>query len=189
MNRLLKLADLIDGLNRAIGRLMYLLVLIMVLVGVYNATVRYFGSYIGANLSSNAYLELQWYLFGTVFMLGAAYTLQKNAHVRVDVMFSRLSPKARAWIDLIGTLVFLMPFCALVFWISLPWVESSWRIHEMSSNPEGLARYPIKTVVPLAFILLLLQGASQVIKALAVIRGRRSEVYESDVGADEGPHL
>ncbi len=189
MKRLLKLADLIDSLNRGIGRLMYLFVLIMILVGVYNATVRYFGSYLGANLSSNAYLELQWYLFGTVFMLGAAYTLQKNAHVRVDVMFSRLSPKGRAWIDLVGTLVFLMPFCALVFWVSLPWVESSWRIHEMSSDPEGLARYPIKTVVPLAFILLLLQGASQAIKALAVVRGQRAEVYAAEPGAEQEPHL
>ncbi|MEJ2382289.1 MAG: TRAP transporter small permease subunit, partial [Gammaproteobacteria bacterium] len=117
MNALLKIAGLIDAMNRRIGQLMQLLVLIMILIGVYNATVRYLGGFIGANLSSNAYLELQWYLFGAVFMLGAAYTLEKDGHVRVDILQSRLSPKGKAWVDLVGIVVFLIPFCALVFWI------------------------------------------------------------------------
>jgi TRAP-type mannitol/chloroaromatic compound transport system permease small subunit len=181
MNLLLKIANLIDVFNRRIGQLMFLLVLVMILVGVYNATVRYLGGFIGANLSSNAYLELQWYMFGAIFMLGAAYTLQKDGHVRVDVLQSRLSPKAKAWIDLIGILVFMIPFCALVFWLSLPWVINSWHLLEMSSDPGGLPRYPIKTVVPVAFVLLLLQGLSQLIKAVAVIRGIRPALYEEEI--------
>lgn len=189
MNRLLKFANWIDAVSRRIGQLMYVLVLIMILIGVYNASVRYLGGYFSSNLSSNAYLELQWYLFGTVFMLGAAYALQKNAHVRVDILYTRLSPKGQAWIDLVGTLVFLLPFCALVFWISLPWVASSWRVHEVSPNPGGLARYPIKTIVPAAFVLLLLQGIAQVIKAVAVIRGFRPELFEADGAAEQEPIL
>ncbi len=187
MNLLLKIATLIDAFNRRIGQLMFALVLIMILVGVYNATVRYLGGFLGSNLSSNAYLELQWYMFGTIFMLGAAYTLQKDGHVRVDVLHSRLSPKAKAWVDLIGILVFMIPFCALVFWLSLPWVLNSWHLLEMSSDPGGLPRYPIKTVVPLAFILLLLQGLSQLIKAVAVIRGIRPSIYAEAV-EDEKEH-
>lgn len=95
MNLLLKIASGIDAFNRRIGQLMFLLLLVMILVGIYNATVRYLGGFFGANLSSNAYLELQWYMFGSVFMLGAAYTLQKNGHVRVDVLQSRLSEKGQ----------------------------------------------------------------------------------------------
>jgi len=179
MNLLLKLAALIDAMNRRIGQLTQFLVLLMILIGVYNATVRYLGGFIGVNLSSNAYLDLQWYLFGAVFMLGAAYTMQKDGHVRVDIFQSRLSPKGQAWIDLIGIVVFLIPFCIMVFWISLPWVENSWRLHEMSSDPGGLARYPIKTVIPIAFVCLTLQGLSQIIKALAVIFGLRSSLLEA----------
>jgi len=185
MHRLLKIASLIDTINRRIGQLMFLLLLIMILVGVYNATVRYLGVYIGANLSSNAYLELQWYMFGAIFMLGAAYTLQKNGHVRVDVLQSRLSPTAKAWVDLIGIVVFMIPFCALVFWLSLPWVLNSWHLLETSSDPGGLPRYPIKTVVPVAFLLLLLQALSQLIKAVAVIRGLRPALYEEDESSDK----
>lgn len=185
MDRLLKIARLIDALNRRIGQLMFVCVLLMILIGVYNATVRYLGGFIGANLSSNAYLELQWYLFGAVFMLGAAYTLQKDGHVRVDVLQSRLTPKAKAWIDLIGIMIFMLPFCAMVFWLSLPWVINSWHLLETSPNPGGLPRYPIKTVVPVAFLLLFLQGISQLIKAIAVIRGIRPAIYEESVETDK----
>jgi TRAP-type mannitol/chloroaromatic compound transport system permease small subunit len=181
MNRLLKLADWIDTFNRRVGQLMYLLLLVMILVGIYNASVRYLGGFFGANLSSNAYLELQWYMFGAVFMLGAAYTLQRNGHVRVDVLQSRLSEKGKAWIDLIGILVFMIPFCVIVFWLSLPWVINSWHLLETSSDPGGLPRYPIKTVVPVAFLFLLLQGVSQLIKAVAVIRGIRPALYEEEL--------
>jgi TRAP-type mannitol/chloroaromatic compound transport system permease small subunit len=189
MNLLLRIAARIDAFNRHIGQLMFVCVLIMILVGVYNATVRYLGGFIGSNLSSNAYLELQWYLFGAVFLLGAAYTLQKDGHVRVDVLQSRLSPRTKAWIDLIGILVFMIPFCALVFWFSLPWVLNSWHLLEVSSDPCGLPRYPIKTVVPIAFLLLLLQGLSQLIKAIAVIRGLRPAIYLEQAEADKGRAL
>lgn len=171
MGFFLKVAAVIDWINKKVGQVMYWLVLLMVLVGVYNAGARYLGNMIGENLSSNAYLELQWYLFGAVFMLGAAYTLSSDAHVRVDILYSKLSDKGKAWIDLLGTILFLLPFCGITLWLSLNWVEFSWKIHEMSSNPSGLARYPIKTVVPVAFGFLILQGISQLIKAVAVIRG------------------
>ena len=177
MRQLLGLARGIDTMNEWIGRTVYWLTLLMVLVGVYNATVRYLGSYLGRNLSSNAYLELQWYLFGAVFMLGAAYTLRHNVHVRVDIFYSSLSTRGKAWVDLLGALLFLLPFCTMVLWLSLNWVEFSWKIHEMSSNPGGLPRYPIKTVVPVALVLLILQGISQAIKAIAVIRGDLVEMY------------
>lgn len=179
MQLLLKLSALIDAFNRRIGQLTMFMVLVMILIGVYNATVRYLGGLIGTNLSSNAYLDLQWYLFGAVFMLGAAYTMQRDGHVRVDILLSRLSPKGKAWIEVIGILAFLIPFCIVVFWVSLPWVENSWRLHEMSSDPGGLARYPIKTVIPVAMVLLLLQALSQLIKALAVIRGMRPAIFDT----------
>lgn len=180
MGALLKLAAMIDGLNERVGRLMYWLAMAMILIGVYNATVRYLGSFIGRNLSSNAYLEAQWYLFGAMFMLGAAYTLKHNAHVRVDIMYGRLSAKGQAWIELLGTVLFLLPFSAMVLYLSLPWVEFSWKLHEVSPNPGGLARYPIKTVIPIAFVLLILQGISQLIKSIAVLRNQRASVYESE---------
>lgn len=185
MVRLLKIARYIDALNRRIGQLMFIFVLAMILIGVYNATVRYLGGFIGANLSSNAYLELQWYLFGAVFMLGAAYTLQQDGHVRVDILQSRLSPRGKAWIDLIGIIVFMLPFCAMVFWLSLPWVASSWHVLETSPNPGGLVRYPIKTVVPITFILLFLQGLSQLIKAIAVLRGYLPSIYPNKIESDK----
>lgn len=185
MDRLLKIANAIDALNRRIGQLMFYLVLLMILIGVYNATVRYLGGFFGANLSSNAYLELQWYLFGAIFLLGAAYTLQRDGHVRVDVLQSRLTPKAKAWIDLVGIVAFMLPFCVMVFWLSLPWVINSWHLLETSSNPGGLPRYPIKTVVPVAFLLLFLQGISQLIKAVAVIRGIRPAIYEESIEDDK----
>jgi len=171
MGRLLKLSGWIDGLNEWVGRAMWWCSLVMILIGVYNASVRYLGNFLGANLSSNAYLELQWYLFGAVFMLGAAYSLRHDAHVRVDIIYARLSTRGKAWIDLLGAVLFLLPFCAMTLWLSLNWVSFSWKIHEMSGNPGGLPRYPIKTVVPVALVLLILQGISQLIKAVAVLRG------------------
>ncbi|APZ43882.1 TRAP transporter small permease subunit [Acidihalobacter ferrooxydans] len=179
MRAWLKLASGIDALNERVGQLMYWLAMLMILIGVYNATVRYLGQFIGHNLSSNAYLEAQWYLFGTMFMLGAAYTLKHNAHVRVDIFYNRLSARGQAWVELLGTVFFLLPFSAMVFYLSLPWVEFSWKLHEISSNPGGLPRYPIKTVVPIAFVLLFLQGVSQLIKAIAVIAGQRERVFEN----------
>lgn len=171
MQSLLRLARGIDWLNDKIGQVVYWLSLLMVLIGVYNASVRYLGNFVGENLSSNAYLEMQWYLFGAIFMLGASYTLRADGHVRVDILYSNLSTKAKAWIDLLGTLLFLLPFCIITLWLSIGWVSFSWKIMEMSSDPSGLPRYPIKTVIPVAFALLILQGISQLIKAIGVLRG------------------
>lgn len=172
----LKLSRAIDALNQKVGQLMFWFTIAMICLGAYNALARYISSYVGRNLSSNAYLEGQWYLFGSIFMLAAAYGLRHNAHVRVDIFYAKLSTRGKAWVDFLGTVLFLLPFCTMTLWLSLPWVEFSWKIHEMSGDPGGLARYPIKTVVPVALMLLILQGISQAIKALAVIRGVRDSM-------------
>lgn len=187
MHLLLRVAGGIDWLNEQVGRVVVWLSVLMILIGVYNAVVRYLGGFIGVNLASNLYLEAQWYLFGAMFMLGAAYTLRHNAHVRVDVFYGRLGARGQAWTNLLGSLCLLMPFCAGAIWLSLDWVLFSWRILETSSNPGGLPRYPIKTVVPVAFGLLFLQGLSQAIKSLAVITGhRRGSDGEARAGGAEG---
>lgn len=176
MQRLLRLSAWIDRFNDAIGRVVYWLGLAMVLVAAFNSIARYGGKFLGLNWSSNAYLEAQWYLFSIVFLLGAAYTLRHDGHVRVDVIFGRLSPKSRAWIDLAGTVLFLIPFCMLMIWVSLPSVKHSWAVMEMSPDPGGLPRYPIKTIIPVAFALLTLQALSMLIRSVAMIRGMPVDV-------------
>lgn len=171
MHRALRLAQWIDRVNLALGRTVAWLALAMVLLGSYNAVVRYLGRSTGTNLSSNAYLELQWYMFSLLFLLGAAYTFAADAHVRVDVIFARWSARTRAWIDLLGTLVFLLPFCVVGLLVSWPSVRNSWQVLEVSPDPGGLPRYPLKTFILVAFGLLLLQGISHLIKQLAVLRG------------------
>jgi TRAP-type mannitol/chloroaromatic compound transport system permease small subunit len=185
MHALLKLAHFIDRLSEWSGRILYWLSLLMVLIGVYNASVRYIGAFIGRNLSSNFYLEAQWYLFGAMFLLGAAYGLRYNVHVRVDVLHSRWSERTRAWVELAGTLLFLLPFCAIVLWLSLDWVALSWQVRESSPNPGGLLRYPIKFVIPVAFVLLGLQGLAQAIKAVAVLTGQRERLHEEKASLEE----
>lgn len=166
----MKLVAWIDALNEMVGRLVRWLVLGMVLIGAFNAVARYLGRSLGVNLSSNAYLELQWYLFSLVFLLGAAYTFKRNEHVRVDVLYGRMSRRARLWIDLIGTLVFLMPFSVFCLWVSWPTVYNSWAVREVSSDPGGLPRYPIKTMILVAFLLLLLQGIAEVVRKVRLLR-------------------
>ncbi|AEB11051.1 TRAP transporter small permease subunit [Marinithermus hydrothermalis] len=182
MQTLLRVSRAIDALNERIGRLMYWLVLFMVVIGVYNAVTRKLGQYTGVSLSSNAYLELQWYLFSLLFLWGAAYTLKHNAHVRVDVIYAQLSSRKRAWIDLLGAVFFLIPFSLLVIWVSWPMVSNSWAVLEVSPDPGGLPRYPIKTAIPVAFVLLLLQGVSEAIKRVAVLRGVLSLEEEGGEG-------
>lgn len=167
----LRLADGIDRMNEWVGRLVYWLTLFMVLIGAYNALVRYLGRFTGVGLSSNTYIELQWYMFSLVFLLGAAYTLRHDAHVRVDVLYARLSERGRAWINLLGTVLFLIPFCLLVLWTSWPSVYNSWAVLEVSPDPGGLPRYPIKTAIPVAFVLLMLQGVALAIRQVALLRG------------------
>ena len=179
-----RLATRIDALNAWIGRLVAWLCLMMVAIGAFNAVARYVGRYIGVSLSSNAYIELQWYLFSVMFLLGAAYTLQRDAHVRVDVIYGLLSRRARAWIDVVGTVVFLIPFCVFVIVMSWPAVRNSWAVLEGSPDPGGLPRYPLKTMIPVAFGLLILQGVSLLIGRIAELgrAGRDREVGDRSEG-------
>jgi len=163
---LLKLSQLIDWLNERVGKGAFWLVLIMTLISAGNATYRFV-----FNDSSNGLLEIQWYLFAAVFLMCSAYTLQKNEHVRIDVLSSKLSPRGLAVIDIIGTLFFLLPMVILVLWLSLPLVAESYRIDEYSANAGGLLRWPVKALLPLGFTLLALQGVSELIKRIAFLMG------------------
>lgn len=167
----LRLAAGIDRLNDAVGKVVLWLLGVMVMVGALNAIARYLGRFTGTNLSSNAYLELQWYLFSIVFLMGAAYAVRHDAHVRVDVLYGQLSTRAKAIIDLCGTILFLIPFSIFMLVVSYPSVMASIRVREGSPDPGGLPRYPIKAMVLAAFVLLLLQGISEVIKQIAILRG------------------
>ena len=165
---------IIEGISERTGRLVGWLTLAMVVIGAFNAVARYAGKTIGVNLSSNAYIEGQWYLFSLIFLLGAAHTLQRDQHVRVDVLYGRLSPRSRAKIDLAGTLLFLIPFCLFGLIICFPTVRNSWAVWEVSPDPGGLPRYPIKTMLLVCFGLLLLQSVSEIFKRIRIIRGGES---------------
>lgn len=176
MRRLLPIFAAIDALNRRIGRAVAWLTLAMVLVGAGTAVSRY-----AFRSVSNATIELQWHLFSVVFLLGAAYTLRTNSHVRVDVFYGRLSARKRAWIDLVGGVVLLVPFCAIGLWSGWRTFQLSWETREGSPDPGGLLVYPIKAVIPLAFLLLLLQGLSEIHKRLLVVCGADPD----EVGLEE----
>jgi TRAP-type mannitol/chloroaromatic compound transport system permease small subunit len=166
---LLRIADLIDRFSDWSGKTLRWLTLAMVLVASFNALARYAGKFMGSTLSSNTYIELQWYLFSLLFLLGGAYALRTNSHVRVDVLFSRLSDRGKAWIDLTGTILLLIPFCLLMLWVSWPAVYNSWAVLEGSPDPGGLPRYLIKTAIPVAFLALLAQGFSLLIRSLNTV--------------------
>ena len=175
MQAWLRFAARIERLNERVGSAVAWLVLVMALVGAYNAVVRYLGRYLGVSLSSNAYIELQWYLYSLVFLLCAAFTLKHNAHVRVDVFYGRVTQRTRAWINVAGTVLCLLPFTVLTLWLSWPSVRNSWAVREGSPDPGGLARYPIKSVILLAFVLLALQGVAELIKNIGILRGHAGE--------------
>ena len=166
MKILLTLSRLIDALNEVVGRLTYWLVLVAVLVSAGNATIRY-----TFNMSSNAWLEIQWYLFSAVFLFCAGYTLLHNQHIRIDVVTGRLSRRAQAWIDILGTLLFLMPMALTILWLSWPVFVDAYQRHEVSTNAGGLIIWPARLMVPIGFLLLVLQGISEVIKRIAFLRG------------------
>jgi TRAP-type mannitol/chloroaromatic compound transport system permease small subunit len=166
MKQLLALSRSIDALNERVGRIACWLVLACVLISAANAVARY-----GFSLASNAFLEIQWYLYSIVFLCAAGYTLKHNAHVRIDLISSRLSRRAQAWIDVFGAVFMLLPMCAVVIWFGWSAFLESWRISETSPDAGGLMRWPIKFVVPLAFVLLLMQGVSETIKRMAFLRG------------------
>ncbi|QDU65526.1 TRAP transporter small permease subunit [Engelhardtia mirabilis] len=181
MDGLLSAAGLVDALNRRVGGFVAWLTALMVAVGAFNALARYTGRFVDLQLSSNAWIELQWYLFSLVFLLGAPWALRSGAHVRVDVLYGRLGVRGKAWIDLVGTLLFLVPFCVFALWASWPAVRESIAVGEVSPDPGGLPRWPIKAVVLLAFALLLLQGLSEAVKRVAVLAGRSPQ----EVGLEE----
>jgi TRAP-type mannitol/chloroaromatic compound transport system permease small subunit len=184
MRPLLAFARGVDRLNDVVYAGIKWLTLLMIVVGAYNALARYTTRYTGVALTSNALFELQWYMFSLIFLLGAAYGLNRNAHVRVDVLYSRLSAKARAWIDIGGTTLFLIPFCVMMLVTSYPAVRNSWAVREGSPDPGGLARYPIKTVLLVCFSLLLLQALAVLVKRVAGLTGHAP--LEDD-GAEPDP--
>ncbi len=167
MNALLALSRAIDAVNRRVGRAVTWLILLAVLVSAINATVRKL-----FNVSSNAWLELQWYLFGAVFLLAAGYTLLKNEHVRVDVLASRFPRRTQLWIEIFGVLFFLLPACGLIMWLSWPFFMDAFVNNEQSSNAGGLIRWPAKLLIPVGFFLLVGAGLSHLIKCVGCLRGQ-----------------
>lgn len=166
MKSLLFLSRGIDWINEKIGQFVYWLILIAVLISAGNAIARKL-----LNLSSNAFLEVQWYLFSAVFLLGAGYTLLRNEHVRIDVLSQRWSPRARAWIDIVGSVFFLLPIGAMILWLSWPMFLESLLRQEISVNAGGLLRWPVKLLIPIGFSLLCLQGLSELINRIAFLQG------------------
>jgi TRAP-type mannitol/chloroaromatic compound transport system permease small subunit len=173
LNALLALSRAIDALNERLGRAFAWFLLAAVLVSAGNALVRY-----SLNKSSNAWLEIQWYLFSAAFLLCASYTLIHNGHVRLDVLFGRHSPRTQAWIDIFGIVLFLLPFTVLITRLSWPMFVESWRIGEISSDPDGLVRWPVKLLIPVGFALLTLQGVSELVKRIAFLQGRIRDPLE-----------
>ncbi|WP_114313125.1 TRAP transporter small permease subunit [Thermus caldifontis] len=173
MRFLLGLSRAIDTLTEAVGRVTVWLVLLVALVSAGNAIMRY-----GFNYSSNAYLEAQWYMFSLIFLLGGAYALKHNAHVRIDLVFGRFSKRTQAWIDVVGTVLFLLPMAVGVIYLSWPWAINSFLGKEMSPDVGGLPRWPIKLALPLGFALLALQGISELIKRIAYLTGHWQPVEE-----------
>jgi TRAP-type mannitol/chloroaromatic compound transport system permease small subunit len=163
----LSLSRLIDRSNEAIAGAVSWALLAAVIICTGNALVRY-----GLNTSSNAWLEIQWYLFACVFMLASAHTLKRDEHVRIDVITGHLSLRTQVWIDLFGYLLFLLPVCLLIVYYGVPYAALSIRSGELSSNAGGLIVWPAKLLVPLGFTLLILQGVSEIIKRVAFLAGR-----------------
>jgi TRAP-type mannitol/chloroaromatic compound transport system permease small subunit len=166
LNALLSLSRAIDKLNERIGLTVSWLVLAAVLISAANAVVRK-----AFNVSSNSFLEIQWYLFSVVFLFCAGYTLLRNQHVRIDVIAGRLSPQAQAWIDILGTIFFLMPMALTIMWLSWPVFVQAYERHEVSTNAGGLLIWPARLLVPIGFFLLVIQGLSELIKRVAFLKG------------------
>lgn len=166
MSFLLGISRVIDAVNAFWGRIAAWMVLLSCVVSAGNAVVRKIFSY-----SSNSWLEIQWYMFGIMVLLGAAHTLNKNEHVRIDIIYGNLSSRAQMWVDLVGAALFLLPVCVIIGWVSWPLFMNSYVINEMSSNSGGLLRWPIKLALPLGFLLIGLQGVSEIIKRIGGLRG------------------
>lgn len=166
MHTLLKFSHAVDRLNALVGRYVIWLILGSTLISGINAIVRK-----AFNYSSNAYLEVQWYLFAATFLLAAGYTLLHGEHVRIDVVSGRLSKRGQIWVDVIGFAFFLTPMCLTILWYAIPFFLQGYRSGEMSNNPGGLVRWPVYLMMPLGVALLLLQGWSELIKRIAFLKG------------------
>lgn len=166
MQVLLSISRAIDWVNKAAGILATLAVFVACAVSAGNAVLRY-----GFSIGSNAWLEIQWYMFGATVLLGAAYTLAKNEHVRIDLIYGHVSMRTQLWIDIAGLALFLLPACIVIGWVSWPLFAGSYAIGEISSNAGGLIRWPVKLLLPLGFLLLGLQGLSEIVKRAAALRG------------------
>jgi TRAP-type mannitol/chloroaromatic compound transport system permease small subunit len=173
MNAMLRFSRLIDALNERVGRSVYWLVLAAVLVSAGNALVRKI-----FDMSSNAYLELQWYLFSAVFLLCSGYTLLRNEHVRIDVIAGRFSRRTQAWIDILGTLFFLLPMTCIFIYLSWPAFVRTWVENEVSPSAGGLILWPARLLVPVGFTLLTLQGVSELIKRIGFLRGAAPDPFD-----------
>ena len=178
MNALLALSRAIDAVTERVGRIVYWLVLVVVLISAANASVRKLFNY-----SSNSFLEIQWYLFSAIFLFLAGYTLKHNEHVRIDIVTGRMSARARAWIDIFGTLFFLLPMAYLIMRLSWPVFVDTWERHEVSTDAGGLLRWPVLALMPVGFVLVALQGVSEMIKRAAALHGdvRYESHYERPV--------
>ncbi len=174
MRSLLAFSALIDALNEKIGNICNWLVLLACVVSAGNAMVRY-----AYDTSSNAWLEIQWYMFAVIVMLGASYTMKRNEHVRVDLFYMTLSRRGQLWVDILGTLIFLLPTCSILAWLSWPFFMQSFNVYEHSSNAGGLLRWPIKLVLPVGFALVALQGVSELIKRVAFLNGYAVDSLEA----------
>ncbi len=184
MQALLKLSDGVDALGTQIGRLIRWLVLGSVLISAGNAIIRK-----AFNISSNAFLEIQWYLFAGVFLLGAGFAFMRNAHVRIDFISSKLSKRTNTIIDIAGIVVFLIPLCVIMVWLSWPLFASAWSSGEMSQNAGGLIRWPAYLMMPLGFGLLLLQALSELVKRTAYLKGLRAEPMSVEPGKSDEEFL
>ena len=164
MNALLALSRAIDWLSERVGRSVFWLVLVAVLISAANAVVRK-----AFNYSSNSFLEIQWYLFSVIFLFCSGYTLKHNEHVRIDIISGRLTPRARAWIDLLGTIFFLLPMAILIMYLSWPLFVDAYERNEVSTNAGGLIIWPARLMMPIGFALLIIQGVSELIKRIAYL--------------------
>ena len=193
MRALLRMAHAIDALTEGLGHISTTLVIVTIAVGFYNVVARFLGRYIGVNLASNFYIEAQWYLYSLIFFLGFAYILKHDINVRVDFLYTNWSDKTKAWINLAGTVLFLIPFCVMGIWVSINPVMTSWGrlpngmwgTWELSPDPDGLPRAPLKTMIIVAFLTLLLQAIAQLIKYIAIIQGRSDVATELAAEAEE----
>ena len=176
---LLPLCRAVDAANEAIGRAVSWLVLLAVVIGSGNAVVRYL-----LDTSSNAWLELQWYLFSAIVMLCAGYALLRDEHIRIDVISARLPSRLRSWIDILGGIFFLLPVCLVIGLLSWPAFVESYVRHEMSGDAGGLIRWPVKLLIPIGFLLLALQGVSEIVKRIAFMTGVGSHPAERPSGPE-----